>query len=571
MEQAGGPSIPDSGARRFAHLRIAAAALSVITVALVSAWLPGRADIPPLIESDYCYLLTAADRWYEGFGPTAPYPVAPFQPWEWKTDWAFLTQWPVGYPALICTVRWLLDADTLSAIRWINVFASALALVGWFRFVRRAMPPGIVGNLAACVAATSALTVNQLINPSTDLLMVAAIPWIMLLAWPSRSAYSDCEIVLATVTPTKAGAGRSWIRLGIAGFLAGLLFWIRYASVFVPAGMGLYLTIRAAGRRRRREIGEACVFFAGALVPMTAMLAVNHSHGLGESTQSQLNLGHQIHPNWSPHLIWTVWSRFTDLGYYDHHAWVRWMLLLIPGAMATACFWSRKLRERVRSMVSEPPVAAGVCLLVSFFVMIVTATVVFAGKFNFAALDRYYLPVRPLYFVLFIAPIAHLSRGRGRAVIGAALILAAGWIVQVEWVRDYQRATRAGSEATPYGARAEAFSPNATALYEWLSMRRANELILVSNFHEYIALETSIPALPIPPDRATLERWIARIRGARKIDNVNVLFVLDPDNRWRNYWLPPMNEVIERFGLTQRESTARPETTVYVYEPDAGS
>lgn len=58
--------------------------LGVAAVALVLAVLPGRRDIPPLVESDYCYLLTAADRFIAGKGLTTTTPVAPLQPWTWK-------------------------------------------------------------------------------------------------------------------------------------------------------------------------------------------------------------------------------------------------------------------------------------------------------------------------------------------------------------------------------------------------------------------------------------------------------------------------------------------------------
>src|SRR3989337_649610 len=77
----------------------------VAAACVVLAFIPGRTSIPPLIESDYCYLLTAADRLYEGHGLTTPHPVAPLQPWSWQYDWGFLTHWPVGYPLLVWAIR----------------------------------------------------------------------------------------------------------------------------------------------------------------------------------------------------------------------------------------------------------------------------------------------------------------------------------------------------------------------------------------------------------------------------------------------------------------------------------
>ena len=105
--------------------------LAILVVALALVLLPGRAQIAPLVESDYCYLLMAADRMFDGLGPTAPLPVAPFQPWSWRADWALLTRWPIGYPILIASVRWLFDLSTIAACRWISLVACAAALVGW--------------------------------------------------------------------------------------------------------------------------------------------------------------------------------------------------------------------------------------------------------------------------------------------------------------------------------------------------------------------------------------------------------------------------------------------------------
>jgi len=54
-------------------------AIAVLAAAL--AVLSARATVPPLVESDYCYQLIAADRMFQGRGLTCPNPVAPFQPW----------------------------------------------------------------------------------------------------------------------------------------------------------------------------------------------------------------------------------------------------------------------------------------------------------------------------------------------------------------------------------------------------------------------------------------------------------------------------------------------------------
>jgi len=90
-------------------------------------------------------------------------------------------------------------------------------------------------------------------------------------------------------------------------------------------------------------------------------------------------------------------------------------------------------------------------------------------------------------------------------------------------------------------------------------------LVVISNFHEYITLETMIPALPIPPDWATLDEWLARIRTSRRISAAHPIFVLDPSNKWRSGWIAPPEEIVETFNLRKIEM---PDPLgVYVFEP----
>ena len=69
------PRAPAMPFARGGHPLLMVAWVLVIAAGL---WLvPGRSQILPLVESDYAYMLTAADRLYEGYGLTAPVPVAP--------------------------------------------------------------------------------------------------------------------------------------------------------------------------------------------------------------------------------------------------------------------------------------------------------------------------------------------------------------------------------------------------------------------------------------------------------------------------------------------------------------
>jgi hypothetical protein len=530
--------------------------------------LPGRASLPPLIESDYCYLLTAADRMCAGFGPTAPLPVAPGQPWAWKADWGFLTQWPVGYPALVCGVRTLLGVDSIGAVRWINLAACVLAACGWFLVVKRTMPNGLAGTLASAVAAASSLTIAQLLNPSTDVILIAAMPFVLLLVIGALAPHAPPCADGATESPHPIPNGRTLTMLAAAGALAGLVCWIRYAGVFLAVGVSLFLAVRWLWSRRRSALVQAVVFSFCAFLPMAALWALNRGFGLAPTAGEQFNLGRDVHPNFSAALLTTVWSRFTDFGFYDHHNWIRPAASVFPIAVACVVLLVPRFRCEVADWITKPQVGLCAAVFATFVLMIITASAVFGAKYNFAALDRYYLPVRPFYFALFVAPALWLGgrcvRWFGIGVLGLIAI----WIVQVDWARSYDRAVRRTAEVTPYGALAQAFTPNSSALFRWLAQARSDELIVVSNFHEYILLETQIPALPIPSSQAVLDDWIDRIRSTRKIERVTVLFVLDPDNRWRDYWLPPVEVVIAAFDALRPVSLPfQTQARVLRYEP----
>ena len=166
---------------------------AIAGLATVLALLPGRASIPPLVESDYCYLLTAADMLVDGRGPVAPMPVAPFQPWSWQADWAFLTKWPVGYPLLVAGLRSVFGITSIAACRVMCIVACAAALVGWFLWIKRIVPAGITGVLVAAVGAGCAVSTASLINPSTDLLVGALLPYVLLLVVAAVARFDKCQ------------------------------------------------------------------------------------------------------------------------------------------------------------------------------------------------------------------------------------------------------------------------------------------------------------------------------------------------------------------------------------------
>jgi len=556
----------------------------IAVVSLVLAFLPGRTRIAPLIESDYCYLLIASDRMYDGFGPTAPLPVAPFQPWTWQADWGFLTQWPIGYPILISSVRWLFNFSVLQAFQWIAVVACATALVGWFVWVKRSVPSGVTGILLAALAAGCSVSTASLVNPSTDLLLVAFLPFALLFVTrameylggppsghpnPTLKRKRGVSVPAAcapgsdlfkaragedsTGTSVRASKRRAALWLCLAGLTAGGLFWIRYASVFVPLAVGLYLLIE--WRRRRVHLPLIALFALCTAIPIVTLLIINNAFGMSGSVQAQLNLGHAARFDFSPDLLRRAWWNFTDFGFYDYHWYSHWVYALWPLGVILTAFMIRPIRRSMQSFVVAPGVALSALVATVMLIVLIGVTAAFGEKYDYVGLDRYYTPGKPLYFVLFIAPIMLIRRRVVRALLCVGLIVACSWIVRQEWHRPYRRWVTANREVTTYGQWSRCFTPNAEQLYRWLREHDALNLVVVSNFHEYVALETKIAALPIPEDIPTLDTWIDRICAARGVSDPRILFVLDPDNRWRDYWIPHPTEVIRTFGLTRRAET----------------
>lgn len=509
----------------------------IVALFVVLSFLPFRSQIPPLVESDYCYQLIAAERMARGEGLTTLPPLAPGQPWEWRGDWTFLTRWPAGYSALVGWLHWALAIRALEAARWIAVASCAVGLVGWFLLVKRASP-GVIGGLTAAVAAGLAVGVPGLLNPSTDAILVALLPMVLLLV---------DEGIDERFPAPKARGATAW-RLALAGLLAGGLCWIRYASLFLPLGVGAYLIARAPLGRRRKWL-EVGYFALGAGVPALGLVVVNRCLGSDAGLTEQVNLGTRAGFQFSWLLPLEAWRRVTALGFYDHRPESAYVFMLWPVVLGLAAALIPGWRKRMVEFARMPVVGLSAAVLASFLVMIVAATTLFREKFNFAGLDRYYLPVRPLYLLLFVTPIVLVPRPMIRLAAAVPLLVAASWIVHQEWLRPYARALHTRAEVTPSGAWSRSFGPAARELYLWLRRQPPAEMVLVSNFHEWVALETGHAALPIPEDTAALERWLADIRRARRVESARVLFVLDGDNRWRSHWIIEPEEIVRRFRL----------------------
>jgi len=220
--------------------------------------------------------------------------------------------------------------------------------------------------------------------------------------------------------------------------------------------------------------------------------------------------------------------------------------------------------------MAQTPYLLSVVSVAALLGLLVMATVLFRTKYDYVGLDRYYLATRPLYFLLFVGPLLAVPRRAVRALACIPLIFCAHWYVVVEWPRPYQRWMAAERATTEYGRWARRFEPGAGDLYAWLRSVDAPDLVICSNFPDEIALETWVPACPLPDSSAQLQRWIQRIASARKVDVTRVVFVLDPSNHTREYYLPPPADVVKQFHLTPEISapdSIRP--YVYRYQPNA--
>jgi hypothetical protein len=134
--------------------------LATVAVGAVMLGLSAGANVAPVIEADNAYIFMAADRLFTGEGATAIPPRAPLQPWSWRADWVFLTQWPVGYPALICATRWVTGLATARAAMMLGALSCAIGLGAWFAWARACLPRRIPALLIAVVVAGASFSVQ---------------------------------------------------------------------------------------------------------------------------------------------------------------------------------------------------------------------------------------------------------------------------------------------------------------------------------------------------------------------------------------------------------------------------
>lgn len=516
-------------------------ALSAVAVTTLFC-LPGRDAIAPSIVRDNAYIFLAADRLYAGHGATSTPPKAPFQPWTWRADWAFLTQWPVGYPLLICGVRALTEAATAKAATYMSVVCCGVGLVAWLAWMLRCVGGRLAGIAVALTASLGAFSVDQMVNPASDTMLLALTPIVLLIA----------SIVLrfdATSGDADSERRPSMIGLVMLGLAAGGLFWIRYAAAFVPAGVGAYLII-AWSISRRIDFRHVAVYGISAAVPVATLIVVNRVMGMGASVQEQLNLGQKAALAFDWQITVDLWRNFTTQTPYAHRSEAFWFFAaILPMIAWTMPLVTCESRNALRRFIAHPAVLLSAAMVASMFALLAAATILFRGKYNFAELDRYYLAIRPFYWLLFVGPLAAMPKTIVRVGVTMMMVTFGAWFVQQDHVRAYQRIAQKQTVQTDYGRWAERFEPNSRELFAWLSAQAGDDLVVFSNFQDDIALETQIPACPVPESRAELNQWLDAIRAARSVDSLRLLFVLEPDNPHRDYFQPTAAQTIETFHL----------------------
>lgn len=510
----------------------ASIAWGALVLSLFLAWLPVRRVTPPLVESDYCYLLLAADRFLDGLSLTSLQPLAPHQPWEFRYEWGFLTQWPAGFPLLIAAIRWMLGCTSIEACRFVSVVGCAVGFIGWFAFLRRLVPSGVTGQFLAGVAAFSAFAAGFLINPSTDLILIAALPFVMLMI---LDACSDLPNHRSAVGLLLA-----------AGTLSGMMVWIRYAAIFLPVAAGVFLLFEWL--RKRISTDALLTFACSAALWIVGLFVVNSLFSPGGSATQRFNLGERTGFDFSFSMVAQAWWTLTDLGYYSHHPMAHWIIALAPLAYMPALF-SARFRTMLISLVAMPPQRIAACTVATLLVMIIAVTVLFRGKFDYIGLERYYFPVRPLYVVCVLAPLMLVPRRAVRVAMCGGLTLLAFWTLSQDWSSPLSRWAHANRTTTPSGAWSRIFEPGSEELYHWLGKHgRDPSILIVSNFHEFVALETGIVTVPVPQSKVEFEQLLGKAAQLRGLELVQPIVVLHPRNLWRSHWhadIDDLKQVLE--------------------------
>lgn len=527
--------------------------LAFLALAAAFATLLALLQIPTAVQADNTQLLLAVERMALGLGPTTIYPRIP------ATDFAFITHWPIGYPLLICALKTLTGLHTLTICQTLNVAAYALALLAWTAWFRRCLPDSITARLLALTAALLALVPIYLTKFTTDMILVAATPLLLFAA----------DRAVRLVQQPSANARRSALRFFLLGLAAAALVWIRYTALFLPIAIGLFLLLRgcravgwALPTIRSRLTTVLIPFFLGAALPVLSLAAINAAFGPSLIDRPAGGFHPAFHPSW----IADFWQHFCALPLFTTH-WRATLALttLIPIGSLSLMLLTPAARRAARAFLARPKIALSLCAFAGFFLLVTAFRILAPALYDPASESRYLLPVRPLYLLFFVGPLLSLPWNRFRRLCALPILACLAWLLLAEWAGPLRALAANAQPPTPYGQRALWLGHDAAELYPWLKAQDAPDLVVFSNFYDYIALETGIPAQPLPADMNQLADRLERITRARGIQHPRVLFVLAPDNLWRTY-LPQPADLIRTFNLHPLP-TSIPALSRHVFTP----
>jgi hypothetical protein len=212
--------------------------------------------VSPFVYSDEALQLKALQQYLGGESPSLNQVVTadPSNLTRDVTEW--ITWWPPGTQLL----TWPLvraGAPIGTAVQVVACTALLLGCLGWARWWRRFELPRSLMVAAAILLPWLRYSSNAAFQYSAEILGFAATPWTLLIALhlvegPERYA-----------------------RSGLAGVFAGILYWLKYSSVFITASVMAFLCLELWPRRR----GVLAAAIAGCALPIVVLSAINRWNG----------------------------------------------------------------------------------------------------------------------------------------------------------------------------------------------------------------------------------------------------------------------------------------------------
>ncbi len=190
-----------------------------------------RSLVPFTANFDQSTQVEAAHRLVQGLGLTTQVFALHVPDISQPPRPQYLTWWPPG-GSLLSAAYLALNIPLVPALKFIG---SLLTIAGWFGWAVLISPllskPVLLGSISLPLHYAMAISLPLFYTPTwtgTDLLLWAGLPFII-------------QLVLQSGEQTGVRSQRSFLWIGIAGFLLGLIYSFRYASLFIIATAFLML------------------------------------------------------------------------------------------------------------------------------------------------------------------------------------------------------------------------------------------------------------------------------------------------------------------------------------------